>query len=186
MNEFQLYFRLGLEHILSFSSWDHLLFLTGLIVVFELKEYKKIIGVISLFALAHTFSLFFSAKGIIRINGVLVEKAILYTILITALSNLLITNIKWLTKAHYFFAFFFGLIHGLGFARDFKMMVSGQKNMIAPLIEFTIGIETGQIIASSVILLLIFVLSKILPFNRKELTALLSAFIIGYTLALMH
>ncbi len=186
MNEFTLYFKLGLEHILSYSSWDHLLFLMALIIVFEFKQYKKILGVISLFAIAHTFSLFLSAQHYVKVDEGLIEKAILYTILITAFSNILIHNEKWLTKLHFLFAFFFGLIHGLGFARDFKMIVSGQKNIIAPLLEFTIGIETGQIIASLVILILSIILLKILSLNKKEWIGIASAFIIGYTLALMQ
>ncbi len=186
MNEFNFYFRLGLEHILSLSSWDHLLFLLSLIIVFELKEFKKILGVISLFALAHTFSLFLSAQQYIKVNENLIESLILYTILITALTNIIFSGGKWLTKLHYFFAFFFGLIHGLGFARDFKMIVAGKKNLIMPLLEFTLGIETAQIIVATIIIFISFILIRVFHINKKEVVKITSAFVIGYTLALMH
>ncbi len=186
MSEFSLYFKLGLEHILSFSSWDHLLFLMSLIIVFDLKEYKKILGVISLFALAHTLSLFFAAQQIIKVNEDLVENLILYTILITALTNILFKKGEWLTKLHYFFAFFFGLIHGLGFARDFKMLVAGSNRIIAPLLEFTLGIETGQIIASAVILLLSYLLIQIFKINKSVYVKIISAFIAGYVWAMLR
>ena len=186
MNEFNLFFQLGLQHILSWSSWDHLLFLLSLIIVFDLKEYKKILGVISLFALAHTMSLFLSAQQIIKVNERLVETLILYTILITAFTNILFPKGEWMTRLHYFFAFFFGLIHGLGFARDFKMIVPGNRNMVLPLLEFTLGIEVAQIIVAGFIVLLSFILLRVFSVNKKEFIKIISAFVIGYTLALMH
>jgi len=186
MNEFSFYFQLGLHHILSLSSWDHILFLLSLIIIFEPKEYKKILEVISLFALAHTTSLFLSAQGYIKVNENLVETLILYTILITAFTNIILKGGKWLTRLHYIYAIFFGLIHGLGFARDFKMIVSGKNTLITPLLEFTLGIEAAQIIIALAILFLSFLFIRILPVNKKEFVRLVSAFVIGYTLALMH
>jgi hypothetical protein len=186
MNEFNLYFQLGIEHILSISSWDHLLFLVSLIIVFEPKDYKKVLGVISLFAIAHTFSLFLSAQQFIKVNENWIEILILYTILITASTNIIIKTDKWLSKIHYFFAFFFGLIHGLGFARDFRMLVSGNDHIVLPLLEFTLGIEIGQVVASIFIMLLVFILTKLLPINKKELVNVVSGGIVGYILAMLN
>jgi len=186
MNEFSLFFQLGLQHILSWSSWDHILFLLSLIIIFDIKEYKKILGVISLFAIAHTISLFLSAQGILKVNESLIETLILYTILITAFTNILFPKGQWITQLHYFFALFFGLIHGLGFARDFKMIVSGNNNIILPLFEFTLGIEIAQVIVASFIVLFLYLLLKVLSVKKKELVKIISAFVIGYTLALMH
>jgi len=185
MNEFQLFVKLGWQHILSFSSWDHLLFLIALIVVFELKEYKKIILLISLFTLAHTTSLLLSAYHLIKVDENLIEQLILYTILITALSNLFLSNQNILHKVHYYFSFLFGLIHGLGFARDFKMMIAGQKTILFPVLEFTLGIEAAQIVFAIVFLVAVRVLYGFSAFKKNDFVKIVSALIIGYVLAKM-
>ncbi len=183
MNEFELFFKLGWQHILSLSSWDHLLFLTALIVVFEIKEYKKILLLISLFTIAHTTSLLLSAYQVIKVNENWVEKLILYTIIITAFSNLIFTNKNLLDRVHYYFSLFFGLIHGLGFATDFKLMVTGQKTILFPVLEFTLGIETAQISFAIVFLILVMILIKIFGWNKTNFVKIISAMIIGYSLA---
>ncbi len=46
----------------------------------------------------------------------------------------------------FFATLFFGLIHGLGFAREFKMFAGQSENKLKLLIEFALGIEIAQII----------------------------------------
>ncbi len=183
MSEFELYFKLGLEHILNYSSWDHILFLASLIVVFNISDLKKIFLVTGLFSLAHTTSLFLSAFNYIKIDGYLVEKMIVYTIIITAVSNLVIKNKKYIHRVHYYFSLLFGFIHGLGFAKDFKLMIAGQSNVTFPLLEFTLGIETAQIIVAFFVLILSYVIVKILDFKQSEYIRIVSAIIIGFSLA---
>ncbi len=183
MNDFELYFKLGLNHILSFSSWDHILFLLALIIIFEIKEFKKILVVTGLFSLAHTTSLFLSAFNYIRIDENLIETLIVYTIIITSISNIFIKNRKIIHQTHYVFSLLFGLIHGLGFAKDFKLLIAGQSDVSFPLLEFTLGIEMAQIIVAFVILVFSFVCIKILGIPQKEYIKILSALVIGYSLA---
>ena len=185
MNDFQLYFNLGLHHILSWSSYDHILFLFALIMVFHLSEWRKLLTLVSLFTLAHTFSLILSVYGVIKVDENLVEKLILVTIIITALSNILFKNTKLTHQIHYYFSFFFGLVHGLGFATDFKMFVFGHAEKLIPLIEFALGIEIAQILVGIAILLLIWLMLKFTKINRAELTMLLSGGIVGYILAII-
>lgn len=185
MNDFELYFRLGLNHILSWSSIDHILFLLALIMVFGFKDWRKLLTLVSLFTVAHTTSLFLSVFGFVHVAVRLIETLILWTILITALSNILWQNPQSLTRIHYYFSFFFGLIHGLGFASDFKMMIAGQSHKILPLLEFALGIETAQIILGILILIVLAVLQKVWLKNTREAYILISGLIIGYVLALL-
>ncbi len=185
MNDFQLYFKLGLSHILSWSSIDHILFLWALIIVFSLKDWRKLLYLVSLFTVAHTTSLFLSVYGVLQVNEALIETLILWTILITALSNIIFQNQQTLTKIHYYFSFIFGLIHGLGFATDFKMMMAGQTSKLLPLLFFAAGIETAQIILGLGILIVTGLLVKIWLKNTRELYILASGIIIGYVLALL-
>ena len=185
MNNFQLYFKLGLDHILSWSSVDHILFLWALILVFNLKDWRKLLTLVSLFTLAHTTSLFLSVYGVLHVDESLIDTLILWTILITALSNIIFKKEAVLTQIHYYFSFIFGLIHGLGFASDFKMMIAGQSAKFLPLLEFALGIETAQIILGLVILILIDLLSRFWFKNKRELHVLVSGIIIGYVVALL-
>jgi hypothetical protein len=184
MNDFQLYFKLGLDHILSLSSIDHILFLMALIMVFSYKNWRKLLWLISLFTIAHTSSLLLSVYGFAKLDGQLIEKLILATILITALSNIIIKNDKILHKTHLYFSFLFGLVHGLGFAKDFKMMSVGQANKLLALLSFALGIETAQIALGVLILLAIAILSKVFNLSKREMILLVSGAVLGFVLAL--
>ena len=105
--------------------------------------------------------------------------------MITALSNIVWTNHKSLARVHYYFSFFFGLIHGLGFASDFKLMIAGQSHKILPLLEFALGIETAQIILGLIILTGLVILQKLWLKNARESYILISGIIVGYVLALL-
>ena len=185
MNDFQLYFQLGLDHILNWSSYDHILFLFALIMVFSLADWRKLFLLVSLFTLAHTTSLIASVYGIIKVDEALIEKLILATIILTALSNILILNTRHIHRVHFYFSFLFGLIHGLGFASDFKMMIMGQSNKFLALLSFALGIETAQIIIGLLILLGIWFVLKSKIINRRELILLLSGGIVGYILSVL-
>jgi hypothetical protein len=186
MNTVSLFFRLGLDHILNPGAVDHLLFLSALTVVFGLKDIKKLIGVVSLFTVAHTTSLALMAYRIISINTHYVEKGIIITIIITALTNLLIKEKTRLQNWHLFYVFFFGMIHGFGFSHAFLMSVSGSKSMLIPLLSFAAGIETGQILFIGVFLLLTrLILVKWFKISEKSLISGTSLFILGYAVSLI-
>jgi len=185
MNEFQLYFSLGWQHILSWSSMDHILFLTALIMVFSFKDWRKLLTLVSLFTVAHTASLLLSVYGVLLVNENLIERLILGTILITAASNIFVKNKNILGQIHYYFSFLFGLIHGLGFATDFKMIIAGQNRKLFPLLEFALGIESAQIVLGILILAILMLLPKITRLTSREVQILVSGGIAGYVLALL-
>ncbi len=185
MDNFQLYFELGLRHIISWSSTDHILFLISLILVFQLQAWRKLFLLVSLFTLAHTLSLFLSVYGIVSVDEVWVEKSILVTIIITALSNIVIHKTVLVHQTHYYFSFFFGLIHGLGFAHDFKMMIGRHDSKLFPVLEFALGIELAQILIAFISLLLIAGIYYFIKPSTDKLKWIISSAIIGYVLALL-
>jgi hypothetical protein len=72
----------------------------------------------------------------------------------TALFNFsLKTFDKQALRLSYFFALFFGLIHGMGFANTIRFMLSKNEQIALPLLSFNIGLEAGQITLVSIILL---------------------------------
>jgi len=185
MNVFELFFRLGWQHIISPDAKDHLLFLAALTVVFSFKELKKLLLLISVFTVSHTAALALTAYGVVKINEMWVEKAIVLTIIITALSNILIHNRDRLQRWHIFFVAFFGLIHGAGFTHAFLMSVSGMDDLLYPLLSFAAGIETGQIFFIIVFLSLIrIIFVKILKVSETNLIKCTSFFILGFALSM--
>jgi hypothetical protein len=148
MDDFTLYFKMGLHHVLDFSAYDHILFLIVLAVVFNFNQWKKVLWLVTLFTLGHSITLALSAFEIVRIQVDIIEFLIPLTIFITGLVNIITINKtpKENENINLLFALFFGLIHGLGFSNYFKMMVGREEDKLFPLVEFALGIEAAQII----------------------------------------
>ena len=156
MDDFILYFKMGLHHVLDFSAYDHILFLIVLAVVFSLHQLKKVLWLVTLFTIGHSITLALAAYQIISIKVDLIEFLIPLTIFITGVFNIINTKNTSTKKdnINLLFALFFGLIHGLGFSNYFKMMVGKEEDKLFPLIEFALGIEIAQVIIVLAILLL--------------------------------
>ncbi|MCH4828306.1 MULTISPECIES: HupE/UreJ family protein [Flavobacterium] len=183
MQEFWLYFEIGLKHVLNINAYDHILFLIGMTIPYSFNDWKKWLTLVSLFTLGHSISLILSVFGIIYIKENLVEFLIPITILIVALFNLFtagksskkesITLITIVTLL-------FGIIHGLGFSNYFKTLLPGSKSdKVLPLAEFALGIESAQIIVVFVVLIISFIIQSVFRFSKRDWTLVMSSFIIG-------
>ena len=169
MQDFILYLKLGWEHIVSLDALDHQLFVLVLMAVFVFKDWKKILWVVTAFTIGHSITLVLSALDILRAPAKWIEFLIPLTIVITALDNILMRNKPQnLMQMNYFFALFFGLIHGMGFANTARMMMSKEQSIIVPLLGFNIGLEVGQIAVVIVIMILHFVMLTLFRINKKE------------------
>jgi hypothetical protein len=189
MSEFELYFNLGLEHVLDINGYDHLLFLLALTVPFDTREWKKILLLLTLFTLGHTLSLFLSILNIVSVKASRIELFIPITILITALYNLINTAQNSKTQSFPFVLLstvFFGLIHGLGFSNYFKTIAVGTPtDKVLPTVQFAVGIEVAQIIIVAATLLLTYTVITLTKFTKRDLIICISAFIIGVVMPLI-
>ena len=89
-------------------------------------------------------------------------------------------------QINYYYAAFFGLIHGLGFSNYFKSMITGDTlDKLVPTLEFALGIEGAQIIIIGFVLILSFVMQTLFRFNKRDFTLTMSAFVIGVVLPLI-
>jgi hypothetical protein len=141
-----------------------------------------------MFTLGHTLSLVLAAYGVVSVNAALVEFLIPVTILITALYNVFTAGKK--DKANsigllFFATLFFGLIHGLGFAREFKMFAGQSENKLELLIEFALGIELAQIIVVFVVLFLGFLFQTLFRFSKRDWVMVLSAVVVGLVIPMI-
>jgi len=75
----------GLNHVLDFNGYDHVLFLIVLTVPYVFKDWKRVLVLVSMFTVGHTLSLVLATYDIVSVNVKLVEFLILLTILIVAL-----------------------------------------------------------------------------------------------------
>ncbi len=178
----------GLFHVLDWNAYDHVLFLIALAVVYDFKNWKSILWLISLFTIGHTITLVLAAYKVVSVSTEWIEFLIPVTILITALVNIFYagnTAKQAKTNTNLFFALFFGLIHGLGFSGYFRMLVGNSSTKFISLLEFALGIEIAQIIIVIVILFLGFVFQKIFRFSKRDWVLIISSIVIGIVLPML-
>lgn len=178
----------GMNHVLDINGYDHVLFLMILAVPYVFKDWKRVLLLVSLFTLGHTLSLVLAAYNVVSVNGKLVEFLIPVTILIAAVYNVFTAGKKSgqnKVSLLYFTTLFFGLVHGLGFAREFKMFAGKSLNKVELLIEFALGIEIAQIIIVFVVLFLGFLCQTIFRFSRRDWIMVLSSIVIGLVIPMI-
>ncbi|MDO6676565.1 HupE/UreJ family protein [Tenacibaculum sp. 1_MG-2023] len=187
MNDFIFYFKMGLFHVLDFKAYDHILFLIVLAVVYQFKQWTKVLWLITLFTIGHSITLALSAYGILNVRADLIEFLIPLTIFITGLMNVLTAKKASVGKENQnlFFALFFGLIHGLGFSNYFKIMIGKTSDKFLPLLEFALGVEVAQIIIVLGILLIGALVQSIFSVNRRDWILIMSSIVIGFALQMM-
>ena len=176
------YFRLGFEHILDIQGYDHILFLVALCLPFVLKDWKKVLLLATAFTIGHSVTLACVTFEWLKVDFRLVEFVIPITIALTALYDL-INNNKGLVVS-YFWALFFGFIHGMGFSNFLlSSMLPGEENqVIVQLLVFNLGIEVGQII---IVIITLILLTLIHHFTKKYLIRKRPAYSVVVALAII-
>ncbi|MDQ6610620.1 MAG: HupE/UreJ family protein [Bacteroidota bacterium] len=183
MNDFSFYFKIGWEHIINKEALDHIFFIVALAAIYTLKDWKQVLVLVTAFTIGHTITLILSTKNIIEVNSGLVEFLIPCTIVITALSNLFQKSFTSKgVRINYFFALFFGLIHGLAFANVLRMIIASDQSFALSMFSFSVGLELGQILIVIVILLLSVVALNFLKIERRHWVIFLSAVVFGLAL----
>ncbi len=188
MSIFQLYLNLGIQHIDDFKSYDHILFITCLCAVYLLKQWKQILVLITAFTIGHTTSLILSTFKIVSIPINIVEFLIPLTVFITAFWNLFSKQDGVNLKTHwvkYFTALIFGLIHGMGFSNYLQTLLGNENNILMPLFSFNVGIEIGQILIVSIILLISYIITSWFKVARRDWVFIFSGAGLGISLTLM-
>ena len=180
MQDFSLYFELGLEHILDWLGYDHILFVTVLCGIYLLRDWRQVLILVTAFTVGHSVTLALSLFDKIKVSAPVVEFLIPVTIIITALSNIFSKkqNPKSF-KFSYFLAFGFGLIHGLGFSNYLKSLLGKSSNIVGPLFAFNVGLEFGQIVIVITVLTISYVVVQLLNAPQRDWNLFLSSAIFG-------
>jgi hydrogenase/urease accessory protein HupE len=159
---------LGIEHILT--GYDHLLFLFSLLIV--TRSFLPALKIITFFTIAHSITLGLAGLNIVDIPSSIVEPLIAATIIYVALENIVRGDNP---KGRQWLTFFFGLVHGFGFAAVLREMgiSSYETGILLPLFSFNLGVEIGQITVAAVFLPIIWWLHK-KPLIEPKLTPVCS------------
>ncbi|HTH55034.1 MAG TPA: HupE/UreJ family protein [Cyclobacteriaceae bacterium] len=189
MSEFFLYFGLGREHILDYvNGYDHILFVLALCAVYLMRDWKKILVLVTAFTIGHSITLALATLEVITVKTELIEFLIPLTIFITACSNLFRNEDSIGQKniqINYVFALFFGLIHGMGFSNYLRALLGKSGHILSPLLAFNLGLELGQIIVVTIFLVISYILVDWLRVSRRDWKMVLSSAIAGIAFILM-
>ena len=188
MNLFSLYFNLGVHHIINFEAYDHILFITTLVAVYQLKHWRKIIILVTAFTIGHSTTLALATLHIVNIPSGLIEFLIAVTIFLTSITNLLQKSDKFSPQVHLFkysLALFFGLIHGLGFSNYLRSLLGTESSFLIPLFSFNLGVETGQLAIVTMVILLDYLLIRFFSMKQHDWKLVLSGAGMGVSLILM-
>ena len=178
----------GINHVLDINAYDHVLFLIVLTIPYVFKDWKRVLLLVSMFTLGHTLSLVLAAYNVVSVNAAVVEFLIPITILVVALFNVF-TSGKGAQREKvgvlFLSTLFFGLIHGLGFAREFKMLLGDTDSKLLLLLEFALGIELAQIIIVFVVLFLGYIVQTIFRFTKRDWIMVISAIVVGLVIPMI-
>ena len=151
---FAAMFRLGARHIAE--GTDHLLFLLALILPAPLvatngrwagyaggkTALRRIVKVVTAFTIGHSITLVLRALGWVHLPGAVVESAIAFSILVSAVHAL----VPIFRGREVFIAGGFGLVHGLAFAATMTGFGFDPLTLVSSVLGFNLGIEAFQLL----------------------------------------
>ena len=141
---------LGAKHMVT--GYDHILFLLG--VVFFLYRLQHVALYVTLFAVGHSTTMLLGVYFNIGINSYIIDAIIGLSVVYKALDNIgayqrwfgFQPNPKTAT-------FVFGLFHGFGLSSKIIEYNISSDGLVPNLLAFNIGVEIGQLLALSAILI---------------------------------
>ncbi|MCF6349830.1 MAG: HupE/UreJ family protein [Flavobacteriaceae bacterium] len=180
------YINQGFFHVLDLKALDHVLFFIALTVIFTFKDWKKALLLITYFTIGHTLTFGLSVFDFIFVKSKLVEFLIPITILIPLLINIYKSLKKEMySNTNIYFAFFFGLIHGLGFSSYFLMRIDDSEAKLIPLLKFALGIEIAQIIVVMAIVFLAYFFQNWLKVKKRNWVLIISIMLLFFILPMI-
>lgn len=149
---FLQFVHMGVMHI--FTGYDHIAFLLGVVLIGG--SFKTIVKVVTSFTVAHSITLALAALSIVVLPSRIVESGIALSIMYIAAENLFFKQFdrRWIVT------FFFGLVHGFGFASVLQELHLAGRLLATALFSFNLGVEIGQVCIVSLLLPLLWYMQK--------------------------
>lgn len=170
---------LGAKHMMT--GYDHLLFLLG--VVFYLCRLKDVALYVTLFAVGHSVTLLSGVLSNVSINAYIIDAIIGFSVVYKALDNLGAFK-QWFGFQPSTLAatLVFGLIHGFGLATKIQDFSIAQDGLVVNLLAFNLGVELGQLLALSAILILLGFWRLSAGFQQQAYRANVALMMLGFLL----
>jgi hypothetical protein len=170
------------------TGYDHLLFLFG--VIFFLTRFKDILVFITAFTLGHCITLINATLLQIKADYFLIDAVIALTVIYKGFDNLdgfkKYLQVKSPNLVGMVFAF--GLIHGFGLSTRLQQLPLGESGfgLLGRILSFNVGVELGQVLALSLMLILLAGWRKTESFQIFGKVANVGLMIIGSLLFLLQ
>lgn len=170
---------LGAKHMVT--GYDHLLFLVG--VIFFLYRTREVAAYVTLFAIGHSVTLLYGVLGGTQVNAYLVDAIIGLSVVYKALDNLGAYQ-RWLgvqpnTKLA---VLIFGFFHGFGLATKLQEFTLSKEGLVTNIVSFNVGVEIGQLLALSAILIAMNFWRRTDAFRRQAFVSNVALMSAGFVL----
>lgn len=189
MSQFSLYFKLGTRYILDIYSVEYILFLLSLLVVFTIKDWRRVIILLVFFIIGYTITISLASYKVIKYNQDLLEFLLPLTIFFTSFTNIFKKkdNFRYQgnMRKNYILALLFGGIHGFSYGNHLSGIINGDIRIWDQFIAFNLGLGVGQVVVSLVFLILAFIFLNIFGVNRRDWVMVISSGIAGVALTLL-
>ena len=163
-----VYAYLGAKHMVT--GYDHLLFLLG--VIFFLYRLRDVAGYVTLFAIGHSLTLLSGVWFNLHVNAYIIDAIIGLSVAYKAFENIggfrAVFGVEPNTRAA---VLIFGLFHGLGLATRIQDLKLAPESLLPNLVSFNIGVELGQMVALTAMVLLINAWRQSASFQRRAFLA---------------
>ncbi|MEO6184862.1 MAG: HupE/UreJ family protein [Steroidobacteraceae bacterium] len=140
---------LGAKHMVT--GYDHLLFLAG--VIFFLYRLKDVALYATLFAIGHSCTLLVGVLAGIHANAHIVDAIIGGSVVYKALENIGAFRRMGVQINPRAAVLLFGLAHGFGLSTKLQDLALSRDGLLGNIIAFNVGVELGQVVALTMILL---------------------------------
>ena len=185
MSDLQAFLRLGFDHVTDPGALDHVLFLLALTAIYQGREWRAALPVVSAFTAGHSVTLALAVSGMLLLPTPVVEFLIPLTIVATGVENLLVRDSARAPvggRCRPIFAGIFGLVHGAGFANYLRELFVG--SIALPLLGFNLGIELGQIAVLALTALVLAGVDRVVGQRRRLVVVSAAVALIGAGMAL--
>jgi hypothetical protein len=164
----------GIFHIINEGAIDHILFLWVLAIGLTFNDRRMLLWSITGFTLGHALAALAVVFNLPMLPLEWVEFAIPLTIVARGVQRLIspteTTTVPWKTIL---VIAIFGFIHGSAISTELKMTLMKGDSLTGKLIGFNIGVELGQLICISGILLISITLNRLLRIHANMVTRIL-------------
>jgi len=170
---------LGAKHMVT--GYDHLAFLVG--VIFFLYKLKDIVTYVSLFTIGHSLTLLGGVLGGVHANPYIIDAIIGLSVVYKAFDNM--DGFKRLfgfepnTKIA---VLVFGLFHGFGLATKLQELDLAKNGLITNIVSFNVGVEIGQVLALTVVLIALSIWRTQSGFFRHAFATNTALMVVGFVL----